>query len=156
MEALGSTILKLRPLVSVLSTGSITSHCSYCHTEEGSPNTGTLKRCTMCKVVWYDSTVGLLCPPFRDDPLNRVLNRPARIKIGECIRTNAQRCESGPKKLVKQAGGAAALRPSSSRATQSELLAASYGILSSTACQAHSYDFILHSASQITNFLHPG
>lgn len=58
---LGSIILEVVPQVSALSTRSLASHCSYCHAEEGASSSGTtpnaLKRCTLCKVVWYDTTV---------------------------------------------------------------------------------------------------
>ncbi|KAF9519864.1 hypothetical protein BS47DRAFT_1481760 [Hydnum rufescens UP504] len=50
----GSTILLLPPLVNVLSTRCLPSHCSYCHVE-GPPS--ALKHCGKCKVVCYDSPV---------------------------------------------------------------------------------------------------
>lgn len=45
------------PEVSALSTRSLASHCSYCHSEGNTSSERTLKRCTLCKVVWYDTTV---------------------------------------------------------------------------------------------------
>lgn len=59
----GSTILDVPPLVSALSTSCLATHCSYCHSE-GSPTTAThgrtMKRCTLCKVIWYDTTVRVI------------------------------------------------------------------------------------------------
>ncbi|KAF8309730.1 SET domain-containing protein [Clavulina sp. PMI_390] len=53
----GTTLLELKPVVSALSTQSLPSCCSYCHTEVGGEKSEPLKRCTLCKVVYYDSTV---------------------------------------------------------------------------------------------------
>lgn len=48
-------LIQLSPHVSVLSTRCLPSHCSYCQSERTTED--SLKRCTLCKAIWYDTQV---------------------------------------------------------------------------------------------------
>ncbi|CAK5272755.1 unnamed protein product, partial [Mycena citricolor] len=47
----GQTLIKTRPHVGVLAAGRLATHCSGCF--RAGRDEGSLKRCTLCRVVWY-------------------------------------------------------------------------------------------------------